>query len=318
MGCDPRPAADMTKMDILPARLLLGLVLLMLASAAAAQNAHATAPARHAAPRTILFIGNSFTFGANSPVRNYRPDTVTDLTRRGIGGVPALFRRFTVEAGLDYRVSLETEPGKGLNWHWDNRRALLDRAWDDVVLQDASVLNFAHHGDPSLLIDYSGRFARMFAARNPRVRIGLTATWSRPDMVYRGSGKWFGQPITRMALDLRAAYDRARAAEPRIARVHPVGQAFNCAIQTGLADPNPYDGLTYGQVDLWSYDHYHGSTAGYYLEALTIFVDVTGKDPRAFGGREQAAVDLGLSPDHAARLQAIAWRVATSGGHCGQ
>lgn len=36
----------------------------------------------------ILFIGNSFTFGWGSPVRHYRPDTVTDLNSEGTGGVP--------------------------------------------------------------------------------------------------------------------------------------------------------------------------------------------------------------------------------------
>ena len=65
---------------------------------------------------TILFVGNSFTFGADSPpVQAYRPETVTDLNREGIGGVPALFKSFTREAGLAYDVSLETavrhEPG---------------------------------------------------------------------------------------------------------------------------------------------------------------------------------------------------------------
>ena len=51
--------------------------------------------AAHAAPATsILFIGNSFTFGAGSPVHFYRADTVTDLNKEGIGGVPALFKSF--------------------------------------------------------------------------------------------------------------------------------------------------------------------------------------------------------------------------------
>lgn len=52
-----------------------------------------------APPRTILFVGNSFTFGAGSPVRTYRPDLVTDLNGEGIGGVPALFSTFADEAG---------------------------------------------------------------------------------------------------------------------------------------------------------------------------------------------------------------------------
>jgi hypothetical protein len=44
---------------------------------------------------SILFIGNSFTYGAESPVQYYRADTVTDLNRQGKGGVPALFKSFT-------------------------------------------------------------------------------------------------------------------------------------------------------------------------------------------------------------------------------
>nr|TFG55495.1 MAG: hypothetical protein E4H34_00385 [Hyphomicrobiales bacterium] len=49
----------------------------------------------------ILFIGNSFTFGARTAVRFYQPGTVHDLNApdalgRTIGGVPALFKSFTV------------------------------------------------------------------------------------------------------------------------------------------------------------------------------------------------------------------------------
>src|SRR5882757_3318136 len=80
--------------------------------------------AAHAAPTTILFVGNSFTYGepAGGPpvVEFYKPNTVTDLNGLGIGGVPALFKAFTVEAGLNYQVSLETHPGVGLDWHYQN------------------------------------------------------------------------------------------------------------------------------------------------------------------------------------------------------
>ena len=38
---------------------------------------------------SILFVGNSFTFGAESPVQHYRPETVTDLNHDGMGGIPA-------------------------------------------------------------------------------------------------------------------------------------------------------------------------------------------------------------------------------------
>ncbi|MGZ5527008.1 MAG: hypothetical protein ACXWFF_18570, partial [Methylomonas sp.] len=47
----------------------------------------------------ILFVGNSFTFAAGTPIMNYRSNTVTDLNRNNTGGVPALFKSFTVQAG---------------------------------------------------------------------------------------------------------------------------------------------------------------------------------------------------------------------------
>ena len=36
---------------------------------------------------------------------------MTDLANEGKGGVPALFKSFTAQAGLDYEVSLETRGG---------------------------------------------------------------------------------------------------------------------------------------------------------------------------------------------------------------
>ena len=259
------------------------------------------------ARRRILFVGNSFTFGANSPVEHYRSGSVTDLNGDGVSGVPALFARFAAEAGLRYDVSLETAGGQSLAWHWSERRDRLDRRWDRVVLQDYSTLDRLHPGDPAELIASTRLFAAWFARRNRRVAIDLVATWSRPDQTYPEGGAWHGRPITAMADDLRRGYDRARAANPRVDAVAPVGQAFSCAIARGIADPDPYDGLAAGQIDLWSFDHYHASTAGYYLEALTIFATVTGRDPRRLGAAEQAAAELVLPPALAVRLQRVAW-----------
>ncbi len=74
----------------------------------------------------------------------------------------------------------------------------------------------------------------------------------------------------------------------------------------GVADPDPYDGKPFGQVDLWTYDQYHGSTYGYYLEALMVFGKITGVDPRTLGDKERAADELGISPSEAVALQRIA------------
>lgn len=274
--------------------------------AAAQQTAAPPSAAVRAAPRTILFVGNSFTYAAYSPLRRYRAETVTDLNQSGIGGVPALFKRFTEQAGLNYAVSLETSGGKGLEWHYDNRRAVIDRAWDVVILQGHSLLDRDRPGDPALHIRYAGLLAAIFAARNPKVDIELSATWARADMVYQPGSPWSGQSLDKMAGDLRRAADQARAAAPQIRGIIPIGECWNRAIAAKVADPNPYDGIAFNQVDLWTFDHYHGSAYGYYLEALLVFGRVTGIDPRQLGAKELAADDLGFAPTVTEALQRIA------------
>lgn len=260
-----------------------------------------------ACAETILFVGNSFTAGAGSQVERYRPETVTDLNREGTGGVPALFKAFARQSGLSYDVHLEVAGGMNLDFHHDQKSALIVRAWDHVVLQGYSTLDADAPGNAAKVVEYSDRLAERLHAENPEVDVRLLATWSRADQTYLPSGHWFGQPIERMALDVRAAYDRAAAGSTFIQAVIPVGQAWNRAIAEGVAARNPYQGVGAGQLNLWGADGYHASEHGYYLEALVIFGSVTGRDPRSLGGREQAAADLRISPDEAQTLQRIAF-----------
>lgn len=255
---------------------------------------------------TILFVGNSFTYGELSPVRHFQSDTVTDLNHEETGGVPALFKAFTVQAHLKYEVSLETSSGKNFDFHLQQKAAVLDRAWDHVILQGYSTLDEHKPGDPATLVDYAGRLTQLFLARNRHVDIRLVSTWSRADQTYLPSGHWYGQPIEAMAKDIRAAYDQAAASAPAIHAVIPVGQAWNRAITAHVAAPNPYEPPRNGEIDLWATDHYHGSTYGYYLEALVIYGSVTGRDPRQLGPAEHAASALGITPPLATKLQQIA------------
>jgi len=268
------------------------------------------AVAMPASATTILFIGNSFTYGepagAAPVVQNYRPDTVTDLNRSNIGGVPALFKAMTVEAGLDYTVSLETIPGVGLDTHYNTKLDTILGPYDKVVMQSYSTLDAAHPGDPTTLIKYSGLLAQAFHAQNPNVDILLDATWSRADLTYKTNSPWLGKPIDQMALDIRSGYDAADAASDLIDGVIPVGEAWNRAIAGGLADANPYDGIGAGQINLWAPENYHASQYGYYLEALTMFGSITGLDPRSLGAGDIVARDLGISAANAAALQGYA------------
>jgi hypothetical protein len=261
-----------------------------------------------ASPTTVLFIGNSFTFGAGSPVQKWRPEIVTDLNHEGIGGAPALFKSFTTQAGLDYDVSLETHPGVGLDWHLQNKHdALVSRPWDIVIMHGQSTLDFDAPGNPAKLVATTKQMAELLTGVNPKVEIHLTATWPRADQTYPATGHWHGQPIGAMARDIRTGYDKAKTTSPAIKSVIPVGDAWVRAFETGVADPNPYDGITPGQIDLWTNDHYHASAAGYYLEALMAFGDVTGRDPRSLGDGECSAFELGMSVAAVKALEQVAF-----------
>ncbi len=275
---------------------------ILIASAILALSGTATA-----AGTSVLFIGNSFLYGYGSAVRFYRADTVTDLNNEGIGGVPALFKSFTQQAGLDYDVSLETRGGSGLDFHFNEKLGVIGRrGWDKVVMHGYSTLDADKPRDPAKLIATAGQMADFLRTRNPVVELYLMATWSRADQTYPDKGAWAGKPIEQMGRDVRAAYGQATAAANAKA-VIPVGEAFNRAMQTGVADPNPYDGIDASKIDLWAYDHYHASTHGYYLEALVIFGTVTGRDPRSLGDNECSAYELGLSGAEVKSLQQIAF-----------
>lgn len=119
-----------------------------------------------ATPVNVLFVGNSFTFGRVDPVMSYNAANVTDLTRPGQpgrpsfdnatggnlyephpwGGIAGIFKALTVQAGLDYNVSLSARNAATLRGHllntnpaeWDLRSNLTLQPWDKVVLQEQS------------------------------------------------------------------------------------------------------------------------------------------------------------------------------------
>jgi len=255
----------------------------------------------------ILFIGNSFTYGHGSAVQYYRVETVTDLNGQGRGGVPALFKAFAAESGLPFEVSLETEPGVGLDWHLAHRAELIGaQPWDTVVMHGYSTLDFEHPGNPALLVDSAKRMAELVRRQNPAVSLFLTATWPRADQVYPADGAWHGRGVEAMTKEVREGYAAAATAIGAKA-VAPVGPAWLHAMDAGAATRDPYAPIAPGQVDLWAFDHYHASAYGAYLEALVIFGTVTGRDPRALGDTECAGNELGLSREQVARLQQLAF-----------
>lgn len=260
---------------------------------------------------SVLFIGNSFTYGFGSPVKYYRTDTVTDLNNEGIGGVPALVKSFSDQAGLKFEIYLETRGGSNIDFHLENKLGVIGRRpWDKVVMHGYSTLNRLDPGNSDLLVETIKDMADFLRGLNTEVEIFLTSTWSRADLVYLPDKPWTDEPIEKMAMDVRKGYDAA--AHLAKAFVNPVGEAWNRAMKSGLADKNPYDGIALDKIDLWTYDHYHASTFGYYLEALVVFGNLSGLDPRSLGENECSGFELGLSRAQVRGLQEAAYRQLAS------
>jgi len=266
-------------------------------------------------PRSILFIGNSFTFGSGSAVRYWRANTVTDLNGDGIGGVPALFKSFTDQVGIPFDVYLETRGGTAFDFHLQEKMAeITSKPWDVVVAHSYSTLDRDAPNDPTDLLATGRQLSDALHHASPSVQFYVTATWSRPDMTFPEDTPWHGKAIEVMGRDVDAAYDRLAAEVPGVKAVNPVGMAFNRAIRDGVADANPYDGIDAGKIDLWTFDHYHASTYGYYLEALVVFGNVTGVDPAALGRSECSGMELGISADQVEALQKVAHDELASAG----
>jgi hypothetical protein len=259
------------------------------------------------AETTVLFIGNSFTFGYGSATKYYRSDSVTDLNNEGIGGVPALFKSFTKQAGLDYDVYLETKGGSALDFHLENKLDLIGtQPWDQVVMHGYSTLDSNKPGDPAMLVETTAKMSNFLQGLNPNVEVFLTSTWSRADLIYQANRHWSDTPIQKMALEVRAGYNKAAVA-PQVKGVNAVGEAWTRAMELGIADANPYDGIEFGKISLWSWDYYHASSYGYYLHALVVFGNLTGLDPRSLGENECSGHELGMSGHEIKMLQQAAF-----------
>ncbi len=271
-------------------------------------------PGNGVAASTVLFVGNSFTHGHEEPVYSYNRGAVTDANGSAQGGVPGIFKQLTVQAGLSYAVTLETLSGQTLGVHYANKADIIGRAWDTVVLQENSTvpLPTARGGNPTAFTTGADNLRRLVLSANPSARVFLYQTWASPTSV---SNQGYPSGVTglkAMQEDLRSAYANA-AAQYGFSGVARVGEGFLRAIDQGLADPDPSNGITPGQFNLWSAsDSRHAGKYGSYLSASVLFTRLTGADPRALAtGSGSAAAALGLSATEAANIHRIAYEITT-------
>ncbi len=182
---------------------------------------------------------------------------------------------------------------------------------------------------------------------NAKADVYLMQTWARPDMVFPHLSTVAdanyptvpdGRPIVDtsnpafpdgfpdtlyyeaeglagMTNDLRAAFAAKLQSNPNFAGVIPVGDAFQRAVDTGIAKGDGFytaegvyaTAVPQDKINLWWDDYLHASKYGSYLSALVIFGKLTGINPASFGANEKAAADLGIGPGDAVKLQQVAW-----------
>lgn len=254
----------------------------------------------------VLFVGNSFTHGGNP----YNSSRITDLNGNGQGGVPGIFQKLADEGGFtDVAVSIEAVSGQTLQYHFANKRALIDAEWDYVVLQDHSLRPLTRHssGNVPLFRQSVRDLASLVEARNPAVRVILYETWARPDQVPSGA-----YPTLRAMQDDLLENYAAAAEDFALHGWAPVGEAFLRALDQGVA--HAPGSAPPGGVTLWGGDNYHANNHGLYLSALVFYARILRADPRQLPrGADSAAVALGVGATVAEQLQRIAWEATRLG-----
>ncbi|NTX08056.1 cell division protein FtsK [Myxococcus sp. CA040A] len=264
---------------------------------------------------TILFVGNSFTHGHEEPAYSYNKAAVTDTNGSGVGGIPGIFKKLTVQAGLSFNVSVETASGQTLGWHASNRAAIIGQpTWTTVILQEQSTtpLPTARGGAPTAFTDAARTLRSLVLSKNPAANLFLYETWASPTGVGTQGYPSGTSGLQAMQTDLRDSYFKA-SRDLGFTGVARVGEGFLRAVDQGLADPNPADGISPGMFNLWSaQDSRHSSKYGSYLSAAVLFARVTQDDPRSLAtGAGSAADELGISATDAGNLHRIAHEITT-------
>lgn len=264
------------------------------------------------ASSNILFVGNSFTHGHEEPVYSYNKTAITDANNGGQGGVPAVFKKLLTQAGLSHNVTIEAVSGETLSGHYATKQAIIGRAWDTVVLQEQSTrpLPSARGGSPADFSTGTDNLRRLVLTANPAAQLFLYETWASPASV-TAQGYTGGTPgLQAMQADLRNAYFKVFH-EQGFTGVARAGDGFLRAIEQGLADPDPSNGISAGTFNLWSTsDSRHASKYGSYLSAAVLFAKLTGVDPRGLSvGTGSAAAGLGISTTDASNLNRIAYEI---------
>ena len=255
------------------------------------------------------------------------------------GGIPGIFAELAVEAGLPYNVHIEAISETPLITNYNVAQSVIDQSlWDTVILQEASfqpipvALSKNKKSDPSVFCDAVGTIEQGVHAVAPKANVYLYQTGAPADTAYEDSDTTPFSPsayltsLGKLTDAYHDVYISAAMQDGYIAGIAPVGDAWSRAWSEGVANPDPYGGAATGVSLSFNYQpgsepstvdtptdagFHHPSIYGAYLSGLVLFQKITGTDVRTFGGNEQAAAALGISPAVAVQLQQVAWESVT-------
>jgi hypothetical protein len=226
---------------------------------------------------SVLFIGDSFTHGRYTPVRNYnsqtpgepwQPPQVIDEnygqtgereespTEPGPwGGIPGIFSELAREMHLGYEVHIEAISATSLKKNYEAASEVIAQAgWQAVVLQELSVkplprsLTDNDHSDPPGFWASVQTIEQAVHVVAPKAQIFLYETWASGDLAEEIAGDPiqpdFSEKYLKALNELLdanlASYRCAAQRDGKITGVAPAGEAWRRAWNDGLANPNPF------------------------------------------------------------------------------
>ena len=268
---------------------------------------------------TNLTGTNSYPVGTINPTTGAEFNSFTPHSQTVTwGGVPGIFKQMTVQAGLNYDVSLSTRNAASLRGHflntsnsnWDLRGNIDDQRWNKVVLQDQS--------DEALAPRTVGGVP--LGSNYPSVQAYVDRI---EDWVHQGNG--YSYTEQDMFTQIHGSVAACQAAgggtfcTNTTNRTIPANANFNAAAQIylqqtwarpnlinppGTATPNPRTGdAIYSSTPAPSYF----ST----LEAMTDEMTLAMNSVSAFAGADGSGGITGIVPSGQAFLRAVQKGVAT-------
>src|ERR1700677_2321694 len=240
----------------------------------------------------ILFIGNSFTFGAGDPA-------VVKF-----GGPPKLVEAIATAKGKTTVTQMVAAGGK--NWAYHLAQPVTDaglkaKKWDWVVLQDFSS-EPTHIGNVAEFMKDGQAFSDRIAQESSGAGIVLFSTWALgpKNTIYavKPTAQQFATPDQmegELEKNYQALADTLRKANPkRPVRVADVGRAFALCEQK------------YPALNLFSKGDHHANRYGSYLAALVLYATIFQDSPQ---GATSLFPSLPLDHTSVAELQDIATQV---------